>query len=235
MPDMKLEEPKESASQPIGSLAIRILRSALASTSINPSSKTNLPASPTTGRREPAPAASSETGPRRGETGSARLPTIEALVEMSQVDLDRTAMDLVPPRLASRLAWRLGNSFNGPRALHLIGEEAINRADLETALANLEPLRRPATPEMLARARTEMRTVTSLPRGVETELQIAVWIARLSWWPADIALWALREWPSRSKWWPSWNEIEGIMSRRAHERLELYARLRSRLALKQHG
>ena len=226
MPDM---EPEEPASQPIGSLAIRILRSALASASTGNSSVTKPPASPTIGTPALAPAVSSEIGPPLGGTGSARPPTTEAMVEMSQADLDRIAMDSVPSRLASRLAWRLGGNLE-TRELRLTGEEPLDQADVGMALANLTPLMRPASPQALAAALTKLRTFTMRPGGVEAELQITAWVERLRWWPADIALWALREWPSRSKWWPAWNEIEGLMARRAHERLELYRRLRARIA-----
>ena len=226
MPDM---EPEEPASHPIGNLATRILRSALNAASTRPAPEIRLPALPTTGTRGPVPVGSSETGQRLGEIGFARPPTTEELVGMSQVDLDRMVMDLVPQPLARRLAWTLGSNLEGPRELRLTGAEPIDRADLEMALANLGPAVRPAPRPALAAALTELRALTVRQAGVEDALLATAWVERLTAWPADIAIWALREWPSRSKWWPAWNEIEELMSRRAHERLVLCARLRARL------
>ena len=225
MPDT---EPKEPALQPIGNLATRILRSALNAASTRPAPEIRLPALPTTGTRALAPVGSSETGPRRGEIGFARPPTTEAMIEMSQVNLDSIAMALVPSRLASRLAWKLGGNLE-TRELHLTGEEPLNQSDVGTTLANLTPLMRPASEAILAMYLTEVRTLTVRPAGVEDELVVSAWVNRLRAWPADVAIWALRAWPSQSKWWPAWKEIEELMSRRAHERLVLYRRLKARL------
>ena len=137
-------------------------------------------------------------------------------------------MDSVPQRLARRLAWKLGNGVEAPRELRLIGDGPLDRADLETALANLSPMLRPAPPQALAAALAELRSLTCRPSGSEVDLVATAWVERLATWPADIAIWALREWPSRSKWWPTWHEIEGLMERRAHERLELYRRMKAR-------
>ena len=46
---------------------------------------------------------------------------------------------------------------------------------------------------------------------MEPELLTAGWLDRLRNWPADVALYTLKDWPSRSKWWPSWFEIEEAM------------------------
>lgn len=59
----------------------------------------------------------------------------------------------------------------------------------------------------------------------ELDLQMALYVDRLLEWPRDVALQALREWPSRSKYWPAWEELEVRMGKLTRWRRDALAAL----------
>lgn len=215
---------EERGCHQIGALTAKIVSSLETSSLIQ---TTSPPGSSIIGSPSQGGAALNEIGTPLGETGAARPPTTEEMAGMSQVALDQMAMASVPRRLGSRLEWRHNGS--GESELRLIGSEPVDRQDVETALTNLGPLMAPASETSLATELSRVRALTARQAGVENEMAVAAWLDSLKSWPADVAMWALREWPSRSKWWPTWYEIKALMSERAHRRKTLVERLKARV------
>lgn len=82
---------------------------------------------------------------------------------------------------------------------------------------------RPADRATLDRALTELALLTKAKEGdADTErLQIALYMERLSGYPADAVLHACRSWADGNVFWPSWAELRELLEERVAERQKM--------------
>lgn len=90
------------------------------------------------------------------------------------------------------------------------------------ALAHADILKELAKLSMLTRRKSE--------GDDDVRLRLAAYADKLSAYPADAVLTALREWPDQSEWFPTWNELKERLGAHAGPRLFLRDRLRAALA-----
>ena len=116
------------------------------------------------------------------------------------------------------MAERLNNDYE------VVGYRPVgapDQEDLADALRRHEAACRPADTDRIIKDLAALR-LSCASRGMseaDIKMQTQVYAHRLSEWPADAVLAALREWPSRSRWFPTWCEIECVVREHCGRRL----------------
>ena len=167
--------------------------------------------------------AAAEIGAPRSENGSVLAGSVIGCVEplpaamsrlagLRHTDLDMAVRASLPLRLVwdeqCSTAWELtGCKVSGPRE------------DLMRAKTVLQAMMRPLPADDLPMELSRMEALTVRPSTLrDVALVAAAYLERLSEYPADAVLWALREWPRRSKWFPAWKELEVLLEERTAPR-----------------
>jgi len=164
------------------------------------------------------------TGMRRGVPGSV-MPTVsEALKTGDPSTVDKTMEALLPRSVASSLSlkereWVGENGYD----FEVIGAELsqeVPEEDRAKGLAMFEAVCRPAPPQDIVVALGKLRMLTAAKKenGDDMDARIIIYAEKLSEYPGDIVLDALKRLPKMSKWFPTWHEIYQMVEWRAKRR-----------------
>lgn len=202
--------------QPIGSLTKNILASAKPRDSTEPkpfglpsnSATTVLPAVAGTPTTVPLSATGSVVDSQRPT-----LPSADELARLTWGQLQGAVNRSLPRRLKLRPRWSTNLEIEDVQGYEATGPEEAQRE----ARAILTRLMAPAAPKILAQEFAKLATLTKRREG-EEKLTAAAYLERLSEYPADAAIYALREWPNRSPWFPAWAELRELLEDRTRER-----------------
>lgn len=177
-------------------------------------------ASKITGSLSPASEASSSIGTQRGETGSAvklntALPTVE-LVELPDREADKAVILALKPYAKFQPSYAPSLSNNIP-----VGYTATG--DLEAARQALEATLAPASLETIERAVTELAVLTKYREGggQPEQMLIALYMGKLSEYPADAVLAVCRSWANENVFWPAWSELRERLEARVSQRRKM--------------
>lgn len=92
----------------------------------------------------------------------------------------------------------------------------------------LETFMLPASPKIVERALTEMTLLLTKAKGEnpETErMRAALYMERLSHYPADVVVSVCRSWSDGNKFWPAWSELHEMLEDRMTERRKMLGAL----------
>jgi len=130
-------------------------------------------------------------------------------------------MALLPPAL------KLEPNFHGPLDDPSITSFTVTGEGTTEAIAALEATMIPAPANLLAQELAKLAMLTKQKdRGIENKLLVTAYMEKLSRFPADAVLWAIRGWPDESMWFPSWYELKERIESRTSERVLMLEALR---------
>lgn len=100
-------------------------------------------------------------------------------------------------------------------------------------LAELAPQLEPSGMKLVSAELTRLGLLTVARREGETngEMRALAYAQELSAYPADVVIWACREWPRTAdgKWFPAWKELRDLCERRVRRRRALADLCRAQL------
>jgi hypothetical protein len=92
----------------------------------------------------------------------------------------------------------------------------------------LEIFMLPASPKIVERALTEMTLLLTKAKGEDPEterMRAALYMERLSHYPADAVVSVCRAWSDGNKFWPAWSELHDMLEERMTERRKMLGAL----------
>lgn len=182
-------------------------------------------ASGTTGEQSKSAA---RIGAPPSETGSSphtRIATstsAESLSRLSTGQADRALREWLRPYAVLRPVYSPNLKILEPIQYRAEGGR------LEEARAFLEQFLLPADPRTISLALTEMTLLLSKAKGEDPqteEMRAALYMSRLSAYPADVVTAVCRAWADSNKFWPAWAELNERLEARMVERRKMLAAL----------
>lgn len=183
--------------------------------------------SATTGARSPAIAASSSIGqPLSAIASGTKLHDEAHRLAVLPEHLATASIEALRARYFGELvraetAWIDGDvKFWGYRR---VGTVIWPKGSAESCLAELAPMLEPAGAKTIAAELLRLSSLT-VPRRegeVAGELRAMAYAEELSRYPADVVIWACREWPrsgAQGSFFPAWAELRALCERRVERR-----------------
>lgn len=133
---------------------------------------------------------------------------LPALASLSTGKADRVLLGWLQPYATLRPVYSPNLNIHAPVRYEISGQRDEARELLEASLL-------PASPQVIERALTEMTLLLTKAKGEDPQterMRAALYMERLSQYPADAVISVCRAWSDSNKFWPSWSEL--------HERLE---------------
>jgi hypothetical protein len=203
----------------IGNLTSELTSTAGTKATRTTKSDGSLTASETTGEQSER---ASATGTELSSTGSAQA--IRTVTSISAADLaglsageaNRKLRDALPPSVALRPVYSSNLNNHTPVAYRASETN-------EEAIAILEASLMPVDQETLERALTELALLTKAREDdSETEdMRAALYMGRMSTYPADAVIHVCRSWANDNVFWPAWAELRERLESRVQERRKM--------------
>ena len=117
------------------------------------------------------------------------------------------------PQATFSIKWEKDPTNLTPRGYEVTGNRALAAMSLRATL-------QPAPREILLKALTKMAALVAMPKQDQgsLKLKVAAYAEQLESIPGDMALYALKKWPSKSKWFPTWNELYSLIEPELRDR-----------------
>ena len=188
-----------------------------------------------TGRGSLVPAASSSTGPARGETASGTARAVERAQpgETTVAEADRALAASLRQQHGLRLGIRSRTVFPDDGGFRVVvdgvGLTVEPGGNIAAGLALANSAMVPADPKTIALRLARLRILV-VPRsagGQDLDFEIEVWADQLRRYPADVVAETLEQWPQRrgGRFWPTWHELREILEAKAAPRRAMVERL----------
>ena len=173
------------------------------------------------------------TGTQAGGPGSTAISTSTdplILAGKSTVALMRAVEASLPPGLELSPEWKPGETeWEVPLAYRATGTP-VDKANATRVIENTMTTL-PAT--VIVQELTKLNALTKRKPDdsqIDIDLLVAAYVEKLSPYPGEAVLWALRKWPewrAAGKWWPSWAELHDMLEGRVAERQLMLEALRA--------
>lgn len=144
----------------------------------------------------------------------------------------------LPPRVNSSLSENLKTIYiekTGPEFQFLGWTMApdLSAQDLSTSITLVRQSLSPMEPTETLTELTKVfvRTTARAQDHDDLKLRLVVYAEDLSEYPADVARYALREWPKLSTWWPTTHDLVKLMERWTERRRMLLSTLEDALRI----
>jgi len=179
----------------------------------------------------PARIPGSRIGMRRGEPGSITLPSLReaAARVIDPAETDRALLASLPPSVASALrptyreridpVYGFDSEFTG----YAIVPADIPAADLMRSVQAVAPYMAPPDENLIKRELARLRVSTKARAESDDDLAMGfqVLAEECAEYPADVVVWALRNWARTEIFYPSLAEIRDRLQRGARRRAAL--------------
>lgn len=174
--------------------------------------------------------ASNGAAPRQTSTA---LSAIGSGATLDRGDARRPLALSLPAQTDREAAGWLMQSYGiayAPRGAQRAGEPSHQltgpQANYPSARRDLAALFEPAPREAIAEALAVVSVLTATNReGAAADLTLSAYCAKLSAYPADVAMTALRTWADHNKFFPTWAELRQACEQLVWWRRELMAAL----------